>query len=348
MAEDPNTTFNNSKYKKNEVKGNEFFFADGADDYANRDFKISIKHVPSGQSVEFKAFITAFNDTFSQDWNSQPVYGRADPLYNFKQTTRKISLGFKMPAASESEAYENLAKAQKFSQFLYPNYTDIKGAKTVSQGPLLRIKVMNLLQNTSNVNKNSAGTSYEQVYTSYGTGGEGMLGFCSDVTFNFNLENNDAGVFEKSQGTILPKLIEVSIGSFNPIHEHHLGWDGETFSKGEGELFPYGAKMVTTGEPVGSSFSELEQARLERERAEAAIANAEARYGGMFGDFRQRRDERKMAKGKYSESKSQYVASALAGKTAIDQGFMDDGSLDSDEVWATNTASDLYNGYVGD
>ena len=135
-------------YKKNVmpikgVKGQQFYFADGSDSLFNQGFKFSIQHVPSGQKIEFKAFITAFNDSYSQDWNSEPVYGRADPLYNFKQTTRKISFAFKMPAASEGEAYANLAKAQKLAQFMYPNYTDVSGAKVLSQAPLLRLKIMN-------------------------------------------------------------------------------------------------------------------------------------------------------------------------------------------------------------
>ena len=116
-------------------------YADGSDNLFNNEFKFSITHVPSGKMIEFKAFITAFNDTYAQDWNSEQVFGRADPLYNFKQTTRRISFGFKMPAASEGEAYANLAKAQQLAQFMYPNYTDVNGAKVLSQGPLLRLKI---------------------------------------------------------------------------------------------------------------------------------------------------------------------------------------------------------------
>ena len=374
-----------ARYKPNTVRGQfaeagtefgseretELQFVDGSDFLFNQQFSIEIKHVPTNKSIQFKAFITAFNDTYSQDWNSQPAFGRADPLYNFKQTTRRISLGFKMPAASESEAYHNLAKAQMLAQFMYPNYTDINGANVLSQGPLLRLKVMNLLQKAGDKNQSEDPKS---LYDGYNRGGEGILGWFSDVTFNYNLEG-DVGAFHKQDnkgtvqaGTILPKTIEVSIGSFNPIHEHLVGWqvtkEGDKITGiyfGENKSFPYGAdidpaKDVQSNDYIPwetqikkrevNSFSETEQERLEREKAEAAIANAEARYGGMFGDARRRKDERKMAKGKYSESKSQYVASALAGKTAIDQGFMDDGSLDSDEVWATNTASDLYE-YVG-
>ena len=314
--------FEPERYTKNSFdqpggNGKEFFFADGSDALANKNFIIMVTHVPSNKSIKFKAFITAFNDTFSQDWNSETVYGRADPLYNFKQTTRRISIGFKMPAASEGEAYENLVKAQQFAQFMYPNYSNFgtteNPVRTISQGPLLRLKVMNLLQTTKN-NQRDPIVSPRNLYTSYNTGGEGMLGFCSDITFNFNLEG-EHGAFQKSDGTILPKLIEVSIGGFSPIHEHHLGWDEDIF--GEGSQFPYGAAGADEDSaPLGTSYSALEKKKDEKARAEAAIANAEARYGGMFGNARRKRDDRR--KDKYSDSKRAYVDSALAGAQAID------------------------------
>jgi hypothetical protein len=312
--------FTPAKYKKNEVgegeNKKEVFFADGSDSLANRNFKITITHVPSGRSIDFKAFIMTFNDTYSQDWNSEQVYGRADPLYNFKQTTRRISFGFKMPAASESEAYENLTKAQRLSQFMYPNYADIDGAKTVSQGPLLRLKIMNLLQSTAGTSVVEGESKLENLYTSYGEGGQGMLGFCSDVTFNFNLDG-DSGVFQKSDGTILPKLIEVSIGSFNPIHEQHLGWNEEGFS--DGSLFPYGAQHHSGQGSLGISYSESEQLKDEEARNEAAIANAEARYGGLFGDLRKKSDERRVAENDYkSDSQRDYIQSAQQGLDLID------------------------------
>ena len=373
-----------TKYKPHTLgKDNKpFNYADGSDNLFMNGFLFSITHVPSSTTLEFKAFITAFNDTYAQDWNSEQVFGRADPLYNFKQTTRRISFGFKMPAASENEAYANLAKAQKLAQFMYPNYTDVAGAKVLSQGPLLRLKIMNLAQSTTKgaaTGNTDAGT----LYSSYDSGGEGILGWFSDVTFNYNLENSDHGAFQfldsegkPKKGTILPKLIEVSVGGFNPIHEGPLGWDADgnfgklsTADQKDTSLFPYGAQ----GDPNSSGVdavgaqapsegmakarqdykdqlefraaaSAREKARLEKEKAEAAIANAEARYGGMFGDARRRRDDRRMTKGKYEGSKKEYIASALAGELARDSNYLDDG-LNAKEVKSIN---ELYDGYVGD
>ena len=36
----------------------------------------------------FKSFVTSFSDSFSSDWTPTQVFGRNDPIYNFKATTR--------------------------------------------------------------------------------------------------------------------------------------------------------------------------------------------------------------------------------------------------------------------
>lgn len=337
--------FNHNRYKDTTVgpEGKERVveYFDGSDSLAERGYRIDIYHVSSDTYLEFKAFITAFNDTFSQNWNSEEVYGRADPIYNFKNTSRKISLGFKMVAASESEAYENLTKAQKLAQFMYPNYTDIDGAKTVSQAPLIRLSIMNLLSKTDSAPPSSL--NGKSIYDSYESGVEGILGFFDNVTFNWNLENNEAGVFQYN-GSVLPKLIEVQVGGFSPIHEQHLGWDengrfghvktDEDDKKTYLDNFPYGAASDNNGDELVSftqkrtefpkpAYSEDELSKDERAQAEAAIANAQARYGGMFGNMRRNRDLKRMDK--YSSSKRQYVQSALAGQEAIDNNYLDEG-----------------------
>lgn len=353
--------FTQDKYKAHELiagdKRREFDFFDGADALAGYGYRIAITHVPTNKTIFFKAFITAFNDTFSQNWNPQEVYGRADPIYNFKNTTRKISLGFKMVAASESEAYENLTKAQMLAQFMYPNYTDIDGAKTVSQSPLIRLSVMNLL-NKHGEEAMSPKSDPREVYNSYYNNvPEGLLGFFDNVTFNWNLENNEVGVFHHHDGggtessAVLPKLIEVQIGGFSPIHEQHLGWDENnrfggnfvgTDEAGNSQYeyqdnFPYGTSNTAEAQGTGQvdlpsqestefpkpAYSEDELSKDEKAQAEAAIANAQARYGGMFGNMRRNRDLKRMDK--YSSSKRQYVQSALAGQEAIDKSYLDEG-----------------------
>ncbi len=265
-------------------------FVDASDALANQKRIITFYHVNSDHYVAFKAFIVAFTETYSSDWASEQVYGRNDPIYMFKNTTRKISLTFKVPAATIGESYENLGRVQKLLQFLYPNYSglrprdytpsteswnDVEGmahANTISGAPLVRLQVMNLARKRENGQEDSfKPTALDDegipvpsralaAYLEYDSPTDtrhtlnragrnqldptmpslpedGLLGAIGNVNVNHNLEGED-GVFEQGGGTILPKMIEVTI-DFSPIHESHLGWfeDG-TFGS---DAFPYGA-----------------------------------------------------------------------------------------------------------
>jgi len=218
-------TFKQNRYKENELSG----IVDATDAYANLlEMTISFQHVPTGKSLYFKAFITTFNESYSCEWAQEAVYGRADPLYMFKNTTRRISLAFKVPAASMGEAYENLGKVQSLAQFLYPNYDDTQYAQTISQSPLVRMKVMNLAQDAYHKmymrNETTTAAQLFEAYFSTNDASLGLLGAITNMTINHNIENPDIGSLEKEQNTILPKMIEVNL-EFAPIHEHRLGWD---------------------------------------------------------------------------------------------------------------------------
>jgi len=218
--------------------------------------KIGFTHVPTNNTVYFKAYITAYNETFNSDWASEVVYGRADPIYLFKNTTRKITLAFKVPATTASDAYDNLGKVQLLTQFLYPTYIETGQAQTITQSPLIRLKLMNLATNT-------AGASGEQFdgYTTGGAGDDGLLGVVGNLTINHNLDT-DVGVVAYDGGVILPKLIEINL-DFSPIHEHALGWNDENkFGVGyngvqDGPSFPYGvgATVPEGGAGTGGSNS---------------------------------------------------------------------------------------------
>jgi len=289
------------------------------DAYANNGFVLSFFHLPSAKSVYFKAFITSFNETYNSDWAAETVYGRADPIYMFKNTQRKITLAFKIPAASAGEAYENLAKVQTLVQFLYPTYTDISNANTISQSPLMRLKVMNLLESKAldaltydAEDFEDDGSAFYEQYSSISNADQGLLGVINNLTVNHNIDNPDYGVIEKASNTILPKLIEVNL-DFSPIHEHTVGWeeggDGDlTFAN---EFFPYGALEFETNTAIAanagaanfspdvldedsvylSDSQAAAAATAEKEASDqAAMDAAEARYSGLLGSFREKKD----------------------------------------------------------
>jgi hypothetical protein len=365
-----NSDFNSAKYFKNSqvVVGDAkkvTYFVDGSDAYANlRKLFISFQHVPTQRSIFFKAFITAFNETFNSDWSSETVYGRADPIYLFKQTQRKISLTFKVPASSVSEAYENLGKIQGLAQFLYPNYTDVQSAQTISQSPLVRLKIMNLLRNTndrfSNMDQDYGASSAEadevattdkgltdysnlQTWQSH----DGLLGVIDNLTINHNLESDD-GSFVIGQNAILPKFLDVNL-SFSPIHEHALGWDengifgGTSGRPDEQRLWPYGVNLkdaeklyeedVQAGNDIDKLIEDGQGASEARESEDAAVANAEARYAGLFGQMRLKKDLESGSEaaldyavsqataGEYSDKQIDKLQSAIEVGTTSEEGF---------------------------
>tara|TARA_Y100000034_G_C6859845_1_gene391209 strand:- start:276 stop:1442 length:1167 start_codon:yes stop_codon:yes gene_type:complete len=246
-----------------------------SDAYANeKKMYISFLHVPSQTQISFKAFISTFTETYNSDWAAESVYGRMDPIYSFKNTQRKITLGFKVPADSVSEAFQNLGRVQKLIQFLYPNYTYLTDpvtgqkdtfAQTISQSPLVRLKVMNILNNQASHmsdgmfkgwDAGALGEPYKEgtfeKYTGATNGmsvqaSNGVLGAIDNVTVNHNLESNEYGAFNTpGAGVVLPKMIDVNI-SFSPIHEHPLGWQpGATDVAVDpfiNPMFPYGVNL---------------------------------------------------------------------------------------------------------
>lgn len=290
-------------------------FSDGSDAYANN-YKayLSFQNVRNEEhQVFFKAFITAFNESFTPNFNPTEVFGRTDPIMQYKNTTRNITLAWKMPAASESEAFENLAKTQVLLQMLYPSYTDVSNSLTLSEAPLVRLKLMNLLQKSDSIQPSGNFSSTDAAdfgrYQSRVEPKFGLLGVITSCNVNHNLEGAE-GVFHKfdEQGnlqsnTVLPKLIDINI-SFTPLHEETLGYSNREDMQNI-ETFPYrirpglgilGTTPVPAAPQRGKSLSELREIKrtLEEKRRTAASAQQKADKAQAAA----RRAMRKLSKGK--------------------------------------------------
>ena len=232
--------------------------------------------------------------SYNSDWTSENVYGRPDPIYMYKSTTRTISLALIVPAATTSEGFENLSRVQKLVQFLYPTYKDANEADTISQSPLVRLQIMNLFADrsdnssdqTSQDNRNTTGGTYNKMLSDATLGGpsnewtKGNLGVIGSLAVNHNLENPNAAIFEMAGGVIIPQMIEINL-DFNVIHEHGLGWEGTDSKHFKQPLFPYGVNLE--GSTAHGSL-ELKQDQADgaeviapaNDQSEAARKNAEA------------------------------------------------------------------------
>ena len=138
--------------KKNNVPNPaQFSTGDQSDNLANANQVIEFYHIPSGQSVRFKAFVTAFEDQYSSNWETTNTYGRMDPVATFQNTQRQISVAFDVPAASLDEATENLGRISSLIQFTYPTYESGDfGASTISS-PSLKMSFMNWIKDQMKV-----------------------------------------------------------------------------------------------------------------------------------------------------------------------------------------------------
>ena len=206
----------------------------------NKDYKIQLLHLPSGQQVEFKAFLTQFEDQFTSDWNTEQVR-RMDPIKNYRGTQRIITLGWDVVANGLEEAVFNLNNCSLLLSMLYPSFDDdstdnkatteagtkqrtaaqqsatepkqeqattVNGNATRIQGaPLFKLKFANLIQST-----NASGAP--------GTILDGLVGSIDGLTYSPDVEQ---GFFDPDPGILYPQTIRLSFG-FTVAHDHALGW----------------------------------------------------------------------------------------------------------------------------
>ena len=261
---------------------------------------VSFRHEPSGHAVFFKAFITNLAESYNSDWTEESVYGRTDPIQMFKQTTRRIDLGLKVPAETVGEAYDNLSRIGTLTQFLYPNYDSVGSADTITQGPILRMKVMNLIRKSPQlVDDASGGTDGAlpspvgslDTYRSSVDPGSGLMGVITSLTIAHNLESTDIGIIQHKENTIFSTMIDINM-SFTVLHESRLGWqDGQFQTPG----FPYGAVSMDP-EDASKAYESLSNARAPAASDtvegvnEQGIMLAKKRYLTMGGKARLKND----------------------------------------------------------
>lgn len=199
----------------------------GVESLVNAGQKIIFYHMVSKRTVVFPAFVTQFEDQFTSDWNEEYAFGRMDPIATFKRTGRKINLGFQIVAGDVTDAQRNLGRISTLVKMLYPSYNSVEGqtpsATHLHGPPLMKIKFMNLIQNSAN--------------------GEDLLGYVGGFSTSPIL---DSGFIELGPGQIFPKAYDISC-TFTVLHTHKVGWYGSgeerhfAGNRDQGVNYPYRA-----------------------------------------------------------------------------------------------------------
>ena len=191
-------------------------YYDASDFYANSYHNyIQFTSIIGGDeatSVKFKAFLTAFEDQFKSDWNSEQVYGRNDPIQTFKNTTRTISIGWDCPAGSIWEAKQNMANAALLVRMLYPGYRSLRNVSTINKPPLVKVKFRNLI-------KDNLGENGPLLVTIDG------INFSPDLEAGFFDADESVEFTEIPVDELIPKLLKFSC-TMTVLHKKTIGFSG--------------------------------------------------------------------------------------------------------------------------
>ncbi len=186
----------------------------GAKVYKSETDKIYINCLSNFQQLIFPAFITSFQDVRNSSWANTVIYGKNDPVFTFKNTTRKLSLAFDIVSPILGEARTTFSNLKILKSSLYPVYQvfnsqthrgavipDINYA--LSTPPTHVIKYANLISNIQGSN--------------FMIGG--LMGWIDSLDFKPEL---DSGYFMENNN-LYPKLYKLKF-NFNVIHDYPLGF----------------------------------------------------------------------------------------------------------------------------
>lgn len=233
------------------------FISDSLEKNLTVGFPLRIKHLPSGQELTFKAMITQFEDQYSSEWTPETVFGRMDPIRNFKGTQRVITLGWDVVAGDLKEAKKNLEDCGILMAMLYPSYESRDGtssrsarqevteaqqiallnneksflqggnAANIKAAPLFQVKFANLISNAKNAAQSDSAKN-------------GVIGSIDGLVYAPDVEQD---FFAEGAGNLFPQTLRLSF-SLHVAHDHALGWKAGEKKKQRQESFPYFVKKV--------------------------------------------------------------------------------------------------------
>lgn len=115
--------------------------------------------IRTNEIVSFHAFITSLSDDYSVNWESMEAMGRVDPTKVYKNTIRKIGMGFIIASTSDDDFQEMWLKINKLTTLIYPQFTKgrtvsvddnnkfiLPFSQVQSASPLIRIRLGDLIK----------------------------------------------------------------------------------------------------------------------------------------------------------------------------------------------------------
>jgi hypothetical protein len=111
--------------------------------------RLSAEYVPfyfrdlrTNEIVAFHAFLETLTDGFTANFNETKGFGRADPVYNYSNTSRTLGTSFWIVSTSKEDFDEMWYKVNKLTTLVYPQYT--RGRPVVAKNQTMSSAFPNL------------------------------------------------------------------------------------------------------------------------------------------------------------------------------------------------------------
>tara|TARA_Y100001938_G_scaffold127566_1_gene180550 strand:+ start:1701 stop:2594 length:894 start_codon:yes stop_codon:yes gene_type:complete len=214
------------------------------------DVVFSFPVTEKGVRLRIPAFLVSHNDSFSSNWNPQSVYGRADPIPIYRNTTRSISLSFKVPNQDINDANANFLSLGTLVRNLYPVYKTFGSNDMLGLGALVDA-ASGLAPNEAIVGAPLVRVKFANLICNSATPGAGLLGYMTNLSITMDTANgylidpNNGG----GEPLMYPRMVNFSF-NFNPLHEHKLGWGtNDQWLGGNADNYPYATKNSNENVP---------------------------------------------------------------------------------------------------
>lgn len=163
------------------------------------------------RTVFFQPYNLEIQESFAPSWNTQNFMGRVDPVATYQNTTRSISLNFKLVAFHPNDLKVIYGKLKWLTSMVYPEYSP---NMRYNSGPVVKMRLGNLI----NASSYSVPLSSER---------PGVPGFINSLDYAYD------NIWELEDDWQVPRSIDVSL-SFTVLHELPIGIiDGQFGGIGE-------------------------------------------------------------------------------------------------------------------
>lgn len=209
---------------------------------------LTLTHIATEKSVAFPAFLTSWNDTFSQEWNSTTLVGRMDSIQTYKRTGRKISFGWDVVSSDITTAKANFEKTKKLMSFSYPVFEQIdyrsyaavpSSAASAAPSPALSqsAPAAAVSREQSTIARTVGIMSTPPIFKINFPGwAKDLHGTIDSLTFAPKFDSNDTGFYYEHGEGYIPKKLSFNC-NITVIHTNPLGFANNKSVRTTGGLY---------------------------------------------------------------------------------------------------------------